>query len=229
MMNLSDTPLQPGDTAPRFQLPAVNREGTVSLEDYRDKRAVMVCLYRGLHCPFCRRHIARLATVRDKLAEQGVATVAIVNTELERARQYFQYRPVRVELGTDPEALTHRAFGVAKLVLMPDTTDPRELQWPRTGTMAQLMNNPVNPHGDLPEKMNLMAATQYLNQKDGFEMTDVDTRIFQANGTQFTSQFLVDAGGVVRWSFVEARDGPEGMGGSAGEEEMVAAAKAVGR
>ena len=30
-------------------------------------------------------------------------------------------------------------------------------------------------------------------------------------------------------SFVEARDGPEGMGGCAGEEEMVAAAKAVGR
>jgi len=229
MMTIPDNPLQPGDTAPPFQLPAVNREGTVSLGDYRDKRAVMVCLYRGLHCPFCRRHIARLATVRDKLAEQGVATVAIVNTELERARQYFQYRPVRVELGTDPEALTHRAFGVTKFVLMPETTDPRELQWPRTITGSQLMNHSVNPGGELPEKMNLMAATQYLNQKDGFEMTEVDMRIAQANGTQFTSQFLIDPGGVVRWSFVEARDGPSGMGGSAGEDEMVAAAKAIGR
>src|SRR5690349_24880056 len=103
MMNLSDNPLQPGDTAPRFQLPAVNREGTVSLEDYRGKRAVMVCLYRGVHCPFCRRHIAPLATVRYKLGKQGVATVAIVNTELERARQYYQYRPVSVELGANPE------------------------------------------------------------------------------------------------------------------------------
>ena len=42
-------PLQPGDRAPGFSLPAVNREGTVSLDEYRGKQAVLVGLFRGLH------------------------------------------------------------------------------------------------------------------------------------------------------------------------------------
>jgi peroxiredoxin len=43
------TPLQPGDRAPNFTLPIVNREGVLSLEDYRGKSAVLVGLFRGLH------------------------------------------------------------------------------------------------------------------------------------------------------------------------------------
>ena len=139
MSTVPERPLQSGDAAPNFELPAVNREGIVSLGDYRGKSPVMVGLFRGLHCPFCRRHIARLAMVRDKLAQEGVATVAVVNTQLERARQYFQYRPTRMELASDPEVNTHRAFGVAKGAVLPDSTDPRELHWPRTCTVAQLL------------------------------------------------------------------------------------------
>jgi peroxiredoxin len=43
------TPLRPGDAAPPFTLPAVNREGQVSLDDYRGRSPVLVCLFRGLH------------------------------------------------------------------------------------------------------------------------------------------------------------------------------------
>jgi peroxiredoxin len=42
-------PLRPGDRAPGFTLPAVNREGVVSLEDYRGRSPVLVGLFRGLH------------------------------------------------------------------------------------------------------------------------------------------------------------------------------------
>lgn len=42
-------PLEPGDRAPSFTLPAVNREGVVSLEEYRGKQPVLVGLFRGLH------------------------------------------------------------------------------------------------------------------------------------------------------------------------------------
>jgi peroxiredoxin len=42
-------PLRPGDSAPRFTLPAVNRDGNVSLDDYRDRSPVLVGLFRGLH------------------------------------------------------------------------------------------------------------------------------------------------------------------------------------
>ena len=224
-----DHPLRAGDAAPNFHLPSVNREGILSLDDYRGRTAVMVGLFRGLHCPFCRRHIARLDAARDKLAEEGIATLAIVNTQLERARQYFRYRPTRVELASDPEVQTHRAFGVSKVVILPDSADPQELQWPKTGTMAQLMSLSINPTGELPQKMGLMAASELLNQQDGFEMTEVDQQMFAAHGMQLNSQFLIDANGVIRWSFVEAQGGPDELCSMPGEEEMIAAAKAVRR
>ena len=40
---------RPGDSAPNFALPAVNREGQVSLADYRGRSPVLVALVRGLH------------------------------------------------------------------------------------------------------------------------------------------------------------------------------------
>ena len=42
-------PIQPGDRAPSFSLPAVNREGVVCVDDYRGKHPVLVGLFRGLH------------------------------------------------------------------------------------------------------------------------------------------------------------------------------------
>ena len=42
-------PIQPGDRAPGFSLPAINREGAVSLDEYRGKQSVLVGLFRGLH------------------------------------------------------------------------------------------------------------------------------------------------------------------------------------
>ncbi len=41
-------PLRPGDPAPRFSLPAINREGLITLDDYRGKRPVLLGLFRGL-------------------------------------------------------------------------------------------------------------------------------------------------------------------------------------
>ena len=119
-------PLQPGDPAPDFALPAVNREGQVSLADYRGKGPFLVALFRGLHCPFCRRQIARLSATQKSLASEGVDTVAIVNTPLERARLYFQYRPTRIVLAADPDVRTHHAFGLFETKVLPDDADPNE-------------------------------------------------------------------------------------------------------
>ena len=46
---MTSAPLRPGDPAPSFALPAVNREGRVSLDDYRGRSPVLVGLFRGLH------------------------------------------------------------------------------------------------------------------------------------------------------------------------------------
>jgi peroxiredoxin len=42
-------PLHPGDPAPHVALPAVNRGGQISLDDYRGRSPVLIALFRGLH------------------------------------------------------------------------------------------------------------------------------------------------------------------------------------
>jgi peroxiredoxin len=182
-----DRALRPGDAAPNFELPAVSHQGTVSLADYRGKKPVMVGLFRGLHCPFCRRQIASLAITRDKLAQEGVETVVIVNTPLDRARQYFQYRPTRMALASDPDVQTHRAFGLAQVVIVPDSTDPRELHWPQTSTMAQLLATSINPTGELPEPMNLPAAAELLNTR--MAMSDGSDKQITRHTVRLTGTF----------------------------------------
>ncbi len=46
---MAPAPLRPGDAAPSVTLPAVNREGQVSLDDYRGRSPVLIALFRGLH------------------------------------------------------------------------------------------------------------------------------------------------------------------------------------
>lgn len=227
MTTTSSRPLQPGDPAPSFVLPAVNREGTVALENYRGKSPVLVGLFRGLHCPFCRRQVAQLGLTRDKLTDEGVETLAIVNTQQARARQYFQYRPTRVLLAADPDVSTHRAFGLPEIGFVPDDTSPSELQWPHRTTMAIFLAARVNPKGVLPEPANIPAAMDMLNKQEGFQPTEVDQQIMAAHGTQLTGFFLIDRDATIRWSYVEAPNRPDELSNFPSDDQILGAARAL--
>ena len=77
MTTAARPPIQPGEPAPDFVLPAGNREGAVALADYLGKAPVLLAMMRGLYCAFCRRHIAQLGTTRQKLQALGVDVLAI--------------------------------------------------------------------------------------------------------------------------------------------------------
>ena len=109
-------PLQPGDRAPNVVLDAITREGKIALDDFRGQKPVLVGLFRGLHCPFCRRHIAAQAQLDPALREKGVESLTVVNTPIERARLYFRYHPMpNLLAASDPERASHRAFGLPNL------------------------------------------------------------------------------------------------------------------
>ncbi len=230
MITAPNGPLQPGDLAPSFALPAVNRDGMIGLEDYRGKGPVFVALLRGLHCPFCRRHVVQLGITRDKLAREGVETLAIVNTPAERARQYFQYRPTRVVLAADPDVQTHQAFGLPKVGVVPDDTDPATLQWPQRTTMSHFLTLKINPNGELPEPKTFPEASELLNQKDGYAVTEVEQQIIAAHGSQMEGQFLIDAQGTIRWSYVEGANGLEDLANfPATDDKILTAVEAMSR
>lgn len=222
-------PLQAGDPAPAFSLPAVNRDGPVSLDDYRGKCAVLVALFRGLHCPFCRRQIARLSATRQALVEAGVETVAVVNTPLERARQYFQYRPTPLVLAADPDVRTHHAFGLWEVSVLPDDTDPLQLKWPYTTSIAYFAQQTTRSRPELSEAVNIFDAMQVLNGQDAFEPTEVDQQVAQVHGFQGTGHFLIGADGIISWTFIEAPESAADVCQFPSDGEIVAAARAVSR
>lgn len=217
--------LHPGDAAPDFALPAVNREGQVSLDDYRGRSPVLVALFRGLHCPFCRRQLVQLGTTQEKLKAVGVETMAVVNTPLERARLYFKYRPARVLLAADPEAETHRAFRVPEGTVVENES---EASWSKgTVTMGQLQAALINPTGELPEPQNPFAAMDTLNKRDGFEPTAVDQQIAATHGMQLGGHFLIGRDGIVRWLQIEALERIGDLSKFPSDEEIVAAARSL--
>ncbi|KRT68955.1 MAG: hypothetical protein A2W37_07255 [Chloroflexi bacterium RBG_16_63_12] len=211
-------PVQPGERAPDFTLPTVPEEGFVSLADYRGKSPVLLAMFRGIYCPFCRRNMAQLAlTTGAKLQAEGVETLGIIGSSLEHARRYFRYHPIRLPLAADPEVVTHRAYGLPKP--------------PRTPERIQLLQSVrINPTGELSEPLPLFEASDALDRLEGFVPTEADRADKQRVNPQLIGLFLVDRNGVVRWTYIEggAKHDVAGMGKFATGEELLAAAQALG-
>jgi peroxiredoxin len=216
--------LRTGDRAPDFSLPTVNHDGAVSLGDYRG-RALLLGLYRGLHCPFCRRHLAQLDLTREKLTALGVETLAVVNTPVSAARLYFRHRPTRVLLASDPESATHRSYTLA----MPAIVEPGSQRegWPTQTTMQDWTSVRIDPTGELLEALPPFDALAALNVRDGYEVTEADQAVIARVGTQLVGHFLIDAAGVVRWSYREEDGGVAGVGRFPREDDILTAARAL--
>lgn len=166
----------------------------------------------------------QLGTTQEKLKAVGVETVAVVNTPVERARLYFKYRPARVLLSADPDAVTHRAFGVPAFDIVEDEA---AAQWPWRVTMRQMQAVLINPTGELPSPRNGFEVNVVLNEKDGFQLTEVDGQIMAAHGTQLAGHFLIDRHGIVRWAHVEAAARAGDLGQFPSDEEILAAVQAL--
>jgi peroxiredoxin len=219
----SEGPLQPGERAPNIVLEAITREGQIAIDDYRGQKPLLIGLFRGLHCPFCRRHIAAQAQLDRALREKGVESLAVVNTPIERARLYFRYRPMPGLLAaSDPERASHRAFGLPNLEFTENETE-----WPYKISGADAMAMRMNLPGELPEPMDPMTASEILNRKDGYEITEDDERMIAVGQGQLFGQFLLDRDGVVRWSFTEVPEGGRRMFGRPSHEELMSAASQV--
>jgi peroxiredoxin len=209
-------PLRPGDRAPDFALPAADREGTVALADYRGRTPVLLGLFRGTYCPFCRRALARLGQVGERLRAEGVEPLAVVATAPENARLYFRFRPPRMPVAADPGFTTHRLYGVPAA-------------W-RADIEDAMRTTRVNPGGELAEPLPIRHALAALNRRDGYELTAVDRENAGRPFVQFLGQFLVDREGIIRWTSLEcAGPGLDGLGEFPADEALLAAARALPR
>jgi peroxiredoxin len=208
-------PLQPGESAPEFAVPSVQDERTICLTDYRGRAPLLLGLFPGLYCPFCRRALAQMAATSERLKPLGVESLAVVGTELDNARLYFGFRPTKLSLGVDPHLATHRSYGVPR----PE---------PTSELIQAVERVRINPTGELPEPMPIMAAAAELARRDGYQRTATDEREAESNFTQMKGQFLIDRDGIVRWANIECgQEGLSGLGKFPTQEELLAAARVV--
>jgi peroxiredoxin len=216
MTTESRPPVAPGEPAPDFSLPAVDRKETVSLADYRGRSPVLLALFIGLWCPFCRRQIAQMGATEGKLRAHGVETLGVVATPAENARLYFKFRPTRVRLAADPELVTHRAYGLPKPAPTPEL-------------MAEMGALRINPTGELPEPLPVPEAGMALAKMDGYANTEADQADMHRQWPQLKGQFLIDRDGVVRWANIECAEGLAGIGKFPSDEEILTAARSLRR
>lgn len=221
----AEGPLQPGDRAPNIVLDAITRDGKIALDDFRGRTPVLVGLFRGLHCPFCRRHIAAMARLDPALRERGVESFAVVNTPTERARLYYRYHPLpNLLAAADPERASHRAFGLPLLEFTQNET-----VWPRKVGMDVVMATRIEVPGELDKPMNPIEAGTLLNERDGYEVSEAEQRTLPASNGQLVGEFLLDRDGIIRWSFTEVAEGGRNMFGAPTPDELMSAAAQVAR
>jgi peroxiredoxin len=208
-------PVSPGEVAPDFILPAVDRDEPVSLADYRGRSPLFLALLLGLWCPFCRRQIAKLGEIAGKLKDVGVDSLGVVATPSENARTYFRFRPTRLRLAADPELTTHRAYGVPKPAVTPEL-------------MQEYETARVNPYGEFPEPLPLQAAAAAVAKFDGYVPNETDQADTQRQWPQLKAQFLIDREGIVRWVNIEcATEGLAGVGKLPALDEILGAARGL--
>jgi thiol-disulfide isomerase/thioredoxin len=201
---------------------AITRHGKVSIDEFRGQRPVLVGLFRGLHCPFCRRQIAAMASLAGELQEQGIDSLTVVNTPIERARLYFRYHPLpNLLAASDPERISHRAFGLPNLQFTES-----ENAWPYKISMGAV-NSMRLEMPDLPKPMDPFAAVEYLDKADGYEFTEADRQMIAGGEGQLVGEFLLDRDGVVRWCFTEVPDDGRNMFGIPPRQEVMSAAAQV--
>ncbi len=213
------TPLQVGDLAPKFTLPAADHEGSVSLADYSG-RPLLLGFFRGIYCPFCRRAIVRMGQAWEQLRGEGVRALAIVATSPENARRYFRFRPPKVAVAADRNLTTHRLYGVPA-------------PW-RSDIEEAFRTTRINPSGELPSPLPIREASAALSRLEGFEPTPTDREDAAQPYLQFSGQFLVDPNGIIRWTSIEcAGEGPgpsrtlAGLGKFPTDEELLEAVRAL--
>jgi peroxiredoxin len=213
----SRPPVSPGESAPNFSLPAVTGEEMVSLADYRGRSSVLLALFIGIWCPFCRRSIAQMGVTADKLKALGVETLGIVATRPENARLYFKFRPTRLRLAADPELTTHRAYGLPKPAPTPEF-------------IKALETTRINPTGEFPEPLPAPDAAMALAKLDGYTENQTDKADMKRQWPQLKGQFLIDRNGIVCWTHVEcATEGLAGIGKFPSEDEILTAVRALPR
>jgi hypothetical protein len=204
-------------------LNGITSEGEIRLEDFLGKSGLFLNVVRGLHCPFCRRYLTQLADTEPKLKETGVETLVVVSTTPHRAQMYLRYRPSPLLIASDPETQVHQIYGLPRFRVSEEPDD-----WPSNLSMTSFGTPVPDPSGEFSESATIPETVAKLNEKDSYETLEGEAEIDIApfgEGVLLEGRFMIDRGGIVRWTHVEAQDGPQELMKPPTSEQVMEAAR----
>ena len=110
----TETPAQPGvgTQAPDFRLAAAGG-GRIGLSDYAGRQSVLLWFSKGLHCPFCRRNMARLSQSYARFGQRGAEILQITHNTEREADLYFRSYHLAMPYLCDADRAVHLRYGVA--------------------------------------------------------------------------------------------------------------------
>jgi hypothetical protein len=85
----------------------------------------------------------------------------------------------------------------------------------------------INPTRELAEPLPVWEANKALGRLDLFRPSQTDRDDMERQWDQLAGLFLIDRTGIIRWVFVEATDGPAGIGKYPPEAEIVVLAQTL--
>lgn len=89
-MIMATTKLSSGSRLPAFTLPLVGG-GQVTLGQPQQKgHWQVVFIYRGLHCPICKKYLTKLETVKDTFPAMGAEIVAVSGDPENKAKEMVE-------------------------------------------------------------------------------------------------------------------------------------------
>lgn len=159
-----------GSDMPEFDLPLVGG-GKAHIGGKREKYQLLV-LYRGKHCPVCKRYLSGLDELRQAYADVNAEIVAVSADPEERAQADVDEFGWKFELGYGLTLDQMRELGV--YVSAPRS--PKETEWPFPEPSVFV----VNPEGKVqfvdisnspwarPDLAEIASGIKYLQDNEGY-------------------------------------------------------------
>lgn len=100
-------------TVESFTLPAEFAEGSVSLDSFQDKKAIVV-VFTSYHCSWSVKYMERLAQLNAEYADKGVSFIAINSNDPELEGEIVRIEAPQFPFLKDADQAVAKAFGATK-------------------------------------------------------------------------------------------------------------------
>lgn len=134
--------LQSGDAFPKQTVSLLGGGETVLGDPGGDRDWQMVVIYRGVHCPLCKKYLTTLETLKDRFHAAGIDLVVASGDPEEKARAFADEVGVTVPMGYDLSIDQMRSLGV----YISNPRSPKETDRPFPEPGVFVINGEGNLH-----------------------------------------------------------------------------------